>query len=208
MAHRLAPFHVRALPLLAGVAALALVGCDSPGFSSKKAKSPNELAKKAAVGQTTTTSAGPLEGRTDADEDSPQKPSVYTPGLSVSDRIAQACGIAPRAADKTVAPSFEFDSAALGEEDREMLAEVARCLTTGPLRGRSVTLIGRADARGEPEYNMSLGESRANAVHRYLVDLGVGRDQMRVTSRGEMDATGTDEEGWARDRRVDIELVM
>jgi peptidoglycan-associated lipoprotein len=204
MAHRLAPLHLRALPLVVGVAALALVGCDAPGFTSK-AKSPSQLAKQP-VGQTTTTSAGPIKQWTDGD--TTQKPAVHTPGLSVSDVIAQACGIAPRAADKNVAPTFEYDSAALGEADREMLAEVARCLTTGALRGKAVSLVGRADARGEPEYNMTLGESRANTVHRYLVDLGVGRDRMRVTSRGEMDATGTDEEGWARDRRVDIELVM
>jgi peptidoglycan-associated lipoprotein len=179
------------------VAAVALVGCDAPGFTSKT-KSPSDQAKQP-VGKTTTTSAGPIKQWTDADGDESQKPAVHTPGLSVSDRIAQACGIAP---------TFEYDSAALGEEDREMLAEIARCLTTGALRGKSVALIGRADARGEPEYNMTLGESRASAVHRYLIDLGVGRDRMRVTSRGEMDATGTDEEGWARDRRVDIELVL
>jgi peptidoglycan-associated lipoprotein len=188
------------------VAAVALVGCDAPGFTSK-ARSPNDRAKQP-VGETTTTSASPIKQWTDANGDEPQRPTIHTPGLSVSDRIAQACGIAPRAADKNVTPTFEYDSAALGEKDREMLAEIARCLTTGPLKGRAVTLIGRADARGEPEYNMTLGESRASAVHRYLVDLGVGRDHMRVTSRGEMDATGTDEEGWARDRRVDIELVL
>jgi peptidoglycan-associated lipoprotein len=55
---------------------------------------------------------------------------------------------------------------------------------------------------------MTLGGSRAEAVQRYLVDLGVGKDRMRATSRGEMDATGTDEHGWAQDRRVDIELVL
>ena len=54
---------------------------------------------------------------------------------------------------------------------------------------------------------MTLGESRASSVHRYMVDLGVGKERMTATSRGEMDATGTDEEGWRKDRRVDIELV-
>ena len=44
-------------------------------------------------------------------------------------------------------------------------------------------------------------------MNRYLVDLGVGRERMSTTSRGEMDATGTSEQGWAQDRRVDIELV-
>jgi peptidoglycan-associated lipoprotein len=137
-----------------------------------------------------------------------QTPSVFTPGLSVSDVIAKMCGIAPRHAAGSVTPSFEFDSSALGEADRQMLAEVAKCLTEGALKGKGVVLVGRADPRGEPEYNMTLGESRANAVQRYLVDLGVGKDRMRPTSRGAMDAVGTNDEGWAQDRRVDIELAM
>ena len=137
-----------------------------------------------------------------------QTPAVYTQSLTVSDVIAQACGIAPREVGKSVTPSFDYDSAALADSDRQMLSEVAKCLTEGALKGKTVTLIGRADARGEPEYNMTLGESRANAVHRYFVDLGLGKDRMRATSRGEMDATGSNDEGWARDRRVDIELVL
>ena len=182
------------------VSTLVLVGCDSPGFKTKNAniKSPNQVASQP-VGQTTTTSAvAPSPGV--------QSPFVFTPGLSVSDMIAHACGIAPRG--KTAAPSFDYDSAALAAADREVLGEVAKCLSEGALKGKSVVLTGRADARGEPEYNMTLGESRADAVHRYLVDLGVGRDRMRATSRGEMDATGTSEDGWANDRRVDIELAM
>jgi peptidoglycan-associated lipoprotein len=137
----------------------------------------------------------------------PAGPTVDTVGLSVSSAIAKACGIGVKADGKNVAPSFEYDSAALAEEDRTLLAQVARCLTEGALKGRNVTLVGRADARGEPEYNLTLGGSRADTVKRYMVDLGVGRDHMLATSRGEMDATGTSEAGWAHDRRVDVELV-
>jgi peptidoglycan-associated lipoprotein len=197
MAHR---FAHRVLPVVALSLAL-LAGCDAPGFKSK-VKSPANAAAQTPTGQTTTTSANlPKLG-----EGTSQTPAVFTPGLSVSDLIAQACGIKPRG--KTSAPSFEYDSAALAEADRQILAEVAKCLSEGALKGRGVVLVGRADARGEPEYNMTLGESRADAVHRYLVDLGVGRGQMRATSRGEMDATGTNEDGWANDRRVDIELAL
>jgi peptidoglycan-associated lipoprotein len=196
----MAPRSVPALSLvLFGVLA---VGCDATGFKSK-VKSPDGAMAKPVAGQTTTTGAG----LTPLDASAAQKPTVFTPGLSVSDRIAQACGIAPRAAKSASAASFDYDSAALGDEDRQMLAEVAKCLTEGALRGRSVALIGRADARGEPEYNMTLGESRANGVGRYLVDLGVGKDRLKATSRGELDATGSDEAGWANDRRVDIELL-
>jgi peptidoglycan-associated lipoprotein len=185
------------------LAALLLVGCDAPGFT-RKAQAPQPPLQQQPIGTVTTTGAN-LQGLAGGVT---QMPAVFTPGLSVSDAIAKACGITPTNGKTSTMPSFEYDSTSLGDADRGMLAEVAKCLTEGALKGRAITLIGRADARGEPEYNMTLGESRANGVHRYMVDLGVAKDRMKPTSRGEMDATGTNEEGWARDRRVDIELVM
>jgi peptidoglycan-associated lipoprotein len=193
MASRLSLFVASAFTLC------LVAGCDSPGLTSRKAKSPTTAGQQP-VGQTQTTGAPLGDLRS-------MGPSVETAGLSVSNAIAKACGIATRADGKPVAPSFEYDSAALIEEDRALLSQVAKCLTEGALRGRSVTLIGRADPRGEPEYNMLLGGSRSDTVHRYMIDLGVGRERMSATSRGEMDATGTNEQGWAHDRRVDVELV-
>ena len=129
--------------------------------------------------------------------------SVATPGLHVSDTIARACE-RPRT-DATA--SFDFDSAAIGPADRDVLAAVAKCLTEGALRDRKVSLVGRADNRGEQEYNMGLGGTRSESVRRYLHDLGVQTDRLNATSRGELDATGTDETGWSKDRRVDIDVV-
>jgi peptidoglycan-associated lipoprotein len=179
------------------VLGLSAAACDPPGLTSKKASSPT--ARTGAASDTTTSSAVvPL---------APAGPPVETSGLSVSDAIARACGIPARPDGKAAAPSFEYDSAALGDDDRSMLGAIAKCLTEGALRGRSVLLIGRADPRGEEEYNMNLGSSRAESVRRYMVDLGVGKDRLTSTSRGELDATGKDEAGWAKDRRVDIELA-
>ena len=187
-----------------GVLTLALAaGCDSPGLS-RKAKAPVAPGSGQPIGQTMTTS-GPLPDKDGRNISS--GPTVDTVGLSVSNAIAKACGIAARADGKPVAPSFEYDSAALAEEDRVLLGQVAKCLTEGALKGRNVNLVGRADPRGEPEYNMTLGGSRADTVKRYMVDLGVGREHMLGTSRGEMDATGVNEPGWAHDRRVDVELA-
>jgi peptidoglycan-associated lipoprotein len=67
-------------------------------------------------------------------------------------------------------------------------------------------LIGRADPRGDSEYNMVLGGRRASSVATTLEQLGMSSQKISSTSRGEMDATGTDEATWAKDRRVDVLL--
>jgi peptidoglycan-associated lipoprotein len=136
----------------------------------------------------------------------PASPGKTNSSVYLSDRLRQACGITTVETVKD-APKFDFDQNAILPEDRDVLAKVAQCLTTGPLKGRSIRLVGRADPRGEKEYNMSLGERRANAVLKYLTALGVGAPQMSETSRGALDATGSDEAAWRDDRRVDIDLL-
>jgi peptidoglycan-associated lipoprotein len=128
---------------------------------------------------------------------------IQTGGLHISEEIVKACGLRRYAPP----PMFDFDSTTIAEQDRTVLAEVARCFSEGPLRGKGMALVGRADPRGEGEYNMALGESRADSVGRYLRDMGVSPGNVQSTSRGEIDAVGKDEEGWALDRRVDIELA-
>jgi peptidoglycan-associated lipoprotein len=68
-------------------------------------------------------------------------------------------------------------------------------------------LIGHTDPRGETEYNFGLGQRRAGNVAAYLTTRGVDKGHMAASSHGEIDATGTDEDGWARDRRVDVLLA-
>ena len=126
-----------------------------------------------------------------------------SPNLSISPDILAACGITP---NKAPAPSFDYDTAELTPEDREVLDKVAACLTTGPLKGKNVALIGRADPRGTEEYNLGLGSRRAQSVFDYLARLGVQRPQLAVSTRGALDATGSDEASWAQDRRVDLTL--
>jgi peptidoglycan-associated lipoprotein len=141
-----------------------------------------------------------------------QNTSAQTPaqnyrsnGLSVSSDIMEACKITFSNVDR--APKFDFDRSALEDQDRDVLNQVAKCVTTGPLKGRSLKLIGRADPRGEVEYNFVLGEHRAGSVEAYLAQLGVDQHKMVETSRGKLDATGTDEASWQRDRRVDLVLL-
>jgi peptidoglycan-associated lipoprotein len=124
--------------------------------------------------------------------------------VAVSGDIAQACKIDFNNVDR--APKFDFDDSSLEPQDRGVLQQVATCVTSGPLKGRSLKLIGRADPRGEVEFNFVLGEHRASAVDDYLAQLGVDRHKLVETSRGKLDATGTNDQGWQRDRRVDISL--
>jgi peptidoglycan-associated lipoprotein len=126
------------------------------------------------------------------------------PGVNVSPEIAETCGIHFDAVAD--APKFDFDESDLRPGERALLDQVAKCATTGPLKGRSLVLVGRADPRGEVEYNFALGESRAESVRSYLTELGVALSRIDATSRGELDATGTDDASWQLDRRVDIAL--
>jgi peptidoglycan-associated lipoprotein len=133
------------------------------------------------------------------------KDTQVSPGLALSGDIAQLCGIKTAAPTKAN-PQFDYDKDELTPEDRAVLDQLATCLTTGALKDKAVALIGRADPRGTEEYNLGLGSRRAASVSQYLGRLGVKEPQMAVTTRGALEATGTDESGWKQDRRVDIQL--
>lgn len=99
---------------------------------------------------------------------------------------------------------FEFDRADLSQEAREALVYHATRLMANPsLRYR---LEGHADERGTREYNLALGERRAQAVERYLQVQGVSANQLDVISFGEEMPVdpGTTEAAYARNRRVEI----
>jgi peptidoglycan-associated lipoprotein len=125
--------------------------------------------------------------------------------LQVGKELIDACNLNLNSVEN--APKFDFDQSVLLPDDRTVLDQIAKCVTTGPLQGRQLHLIGRADPRGEVEYNMVLGESRADSVRDYLMSLGVPKENLTETSRGKLDATGTDEATWRIDRRVDVDLM-
>ena len=127
-----------------------------------------------------------------------------SPNVAVSSTLAKDCKL--RFASSTDAPKFDFDQFQLLAEDRDVLEQVADCLTRGPLHGQGVRLIGRADPRGTDEYNLGLGTRRAETVSSYLQRLGVPAQQLSQTTRGNLDAAGRDESGWRMDRRVDLQL--
>jgi outer membrane protein OmpA-like peptidoglycan-associated protein len=129
-----------------------------------------------------------------------------SPNIGMSNDLVDQCMV--RLSDVSKTPKFDYDEFGLEQDDRDVLDAVGKCVTKdGPLAGRSVQLVGRADPRGTDEYNLALGDKRANAVAQYLVRLGVPRDQISTTTRGSLDATGRDEVGWRSDRRVDLQLM-
>lgn len=169
---------------------LALLGA-ALGCSSDPKPGP----KLADAAPTATAGAGSAAPVARKDKDSPTAGSLH-----IDDKILKACGDIPTA-------HFAFDSAAIGPEAAGALDALARCFATGPLKGRTMRLTGFADARGELEYNMGLGQKRAGSVADYVAKKGVEKSKLSTTSKGSLEATGTDEEGWARDRKVEVTLV-
>jgi peptidoglycan-associated lipoprotein len=98
---------------------------------------------------------------------------------------------------------FGFDQASLTSEATSTLNANGDCLKKAT--SRNVDLVGRADSRGTTEYNMALSDRRAQAVKDYLERLGVAGGRLNKVPRGALDATGTDEASWAKDRRVDFD---
>ncbi|MDJ0836378.1 MAG: OmpA family protein [Acidobacteriota bacterium] len=97
---------------------------------------------------------------------------------------------------------FGFDESILTPGAREKLADYARVLRNRP--DLTVLLEGHCDSRGTEEYNMALGERRAQTVRTYLQQLGVADTVLRTISYGELRPLDPREEeaAWARNRRV------
>jgi peptidoglycan-associated lipoprotein len=125
-----------------------------------------------------------------------------SPSISVSRDIVTACGLSLGDSSK-----FAFDDSRLTATDRNALDAIGACFTSGALKDEGMHLVGRADSRGKEQYNLDLGMRRASSAASYLIEKGVAPGRIDKTSRGALDAIGTDEAGWANDRRVDITLA-
>ena len=97
---------------------------------------------------------------------------------------------------------FETDRFNIDATDQAALAAQAQWLLKYP--AKRLTVEGHADERGTREYNLALGERRANAAKNYLVSLGVDAGRITTVSYGKERpvALGSDEESWARNRRA------
>lgn len=99
---------------------------------------------------------------------------------------------------------FDYDESMLSDDTREKLSRNADLLKSQPQF--SVTIEGHADSRGTSEYNLALGERRANAVRDYMVSLGVPGNRLRTLSYGEeRQVCSEEEEGcWSQNRRAHL----
>ena len=97
---------------------------------------------------------------------------------------------------------FDTDGFSVDDEDRATLDSQVQWLTAHP--NVSVTIEGHADERGTREYNLALGERRANSVKNYLASRGVPAARMTTISWGKErpEAQGSNESAWAQNRRA------
>lgn len=99
---------------------------------------------------------------------------------------------------------FDLDSYSVKDEFKPVLEAHARYLNAN--KSRQIVIQGNTDERGGREYNLALGQKRAEAVRRALALLGVQESQMEAVSFGKEKpkALGSDEAAWAENRRADI----
>ncbi len=101
---------------------------------------------------------------------------------------------------------FEYNRYRITEEAKPSLEGIARLLTQNT--GWKVLVEGHCDERGTNEYNLTLGEQRAQATKRYLSSLGVDESRLESVSYGEERPAnmGHDEEAWATNRRAEFKV--
>ena len=99
---------------------------------------------------------------------------------------------------------FDLDSYTVKDEFKPVLEAHSRFLTAN--KARQIVIQGNTDERGGREYNLALGQKRAEAVRRAMMLLGVQESQMEAVSFGKEKpkALGSDEAAWAENRRADI----
>jgi len=102
---------------------------------------------------------------------------------------------------------FDFDKSNLKPDATATLNKNAEWLSKNPTA--KIRIEGNCDERGTNEYNMALGERRANSAKQYLLKLGVSADRLTTVSYGEEKPVdpGHDEAAWAKNRRDDFKVI-
>jgi peptidoglycan-associated lipoprotein len=162
--------------------------------------------------------AAPVEQRTPATASTPVPPPTTSgattgsvPGKAIPQPPAKSSATPP--ANPLRDPNnilskrsiyFDYDSELVKDEFKPVVTAHSKYLTDN--RGRRVTIQGHTDERGTREYNLALGQRRADAVKKMMMLLGVTEQQLESVSFGKEKpkATGGDEAAYAQNRRSDI----
>ena len=138
-----------------------------------------------------------------ANTESAASSSSSSSGAGSSNQLTQEQIRAQNALRQTVF-YFDFDVAEFKPADRETLTYHARDLAANS--AKRIRLEGHADERGTREYNLALGERRANGILNYFIVNGASRSQIEVVSYGEErpEQSGQSEQAYSRNRRVEV----
>lgn len=164
------------MPVLSKIGSITLVAASAIALSACASKAPKQLPPD--PGPATTTETGPAGA---------------IPG-SQADFVSFTQG------DDTI--YFDTDRYNVDSVDAAALQKQAQWLQRYPQK--RATLEGHADERGTRDYNLALGERRANSAKNYLVGLGIDANRLNTISYGKERplALGSDESAWARNRRA------
>ncbi|MBL8344900.1 MAG: peptidoglycan-associated lipoprotein Pal [Rubrivivax sp.] len=179
-----------ALLALAGV----LIACDSTPIAPDKLPVV-ESRPTAGAGSSLAGGSGGTAGGT---------PQSQVASVDLTRSAAGAGGAALLAAPSQRVVYFDFDSFAIRDEFKPLIEGHARALAGN--RGKKVVIEGHTDERGGREYNLALGQKRAEAVLRSMTLLGAADAQLEAVSYGKERpaATGSDEAAWAKNRRAEL----
>ena len=183
-----------ALALLASLSLAGLMfGCDSTPIA------PDKLA--AVESRPAVPAASPTAGTGGASAGGAQS---QVASVDLTRGAAGAAGAALLAAPLQRVVYFDFDSFAIRDEFKPVLEGHARTLAGN--RGKRIVVEGHTDERGGREYNLALGQKRAEAVLRSMALLGAGDTQLEAVSYGKERpaASGADETAWAKNRRAEL----
>lgn len=193
---------LRTLALAAAV--LALAACESP--SKLTQASPSAVQTRSPVATPATTTASPTAATTTATAAQSTVASVdlASSRSAVPGGAAAAGGAALMAAPTQRVVYFDFDSFSIKDEFKGVLDGHAKVLVRDG--NKRIVVEGHTDERGGREYNLALGQKRAESVLRSMVLLGVSDKQLEAVSFGQERpaAQGADETSWSRNRRAEI----
>lgn len=128
-------------------------------------------------------------------------PRAGATSVWIDPAIVSACGL------KSQQAFFDFDSDAQDSARQRTMNDVAACLSSGPLKGRTLRLVGHADTRELNAPEKSPGKVRTDSIADYLTSMGMSRSKIRTGAQGDEKSLGIDWRGWSYEQRVDVRLA-